>query len=453
VIRPATGPSYDVGGLRADVPAAAAAGLAEAAVFCLPAYLAVTGGGATAIPLTVFLPLFLVADAAAVALACRHRESVGTGPAIAAAATVAGVLLAGGGTQRVIFTVAVCLLVGLRAVIVGFRDWGEPVGASFAIGAVLLGAEAVVGTTAPHDWGPPLVVLMPMFFIASLVSRAVSIWMSDDPDESGVIPMDRRMHRVLDAVVTTVWIPIAMAVAALLGMRGGVLDHVGSTLAPLGNALVSILVFVFAQLSRPIFWLVDRLGIDPAGVRRLFARVQRSVDQGRDQALRQAGHSSLLGRLVGLALLGLAAWGIVRLIRRIRPETRGAESRRVPAAIVETVLPLADTQDVRRQTFARRTLPADRVRRWYAEILLALERRGVEKEPAHTPGEFASAVTGIYPECGGSFRAITRAYEDVRYGAARLDRNALRELDGHHRSVLAAIRRRPPDLFPPATDP
>ena len=117
------------------------------------------------------------------------------------------------------------------------------------------------------------------------------------------------------------------------------------------------------------------------------------------------------------------------------------------------MLPVADTEDVRRQSFARRTLPADRVRRWYAEILLALERRGVEKEPAHTPGEFASAVTGIYPECGGSFLAITRAYEDVRYGAARLDRDALRDLDGHHRSVLAAIRKRPPGTYDAVRNP
>jgi hypothetical protein len=170
--------------------------------------------------------------------------------------------------------------------------------------------------------------------------------------------------------------------------------------------------------------------------------------------LRQVGHTSLLGRVLGLVLFVLVVWSVVRLIRRIRPEKRGAEPRRSPAGVVEAGLPLPTPEDPRPRTITRRVPPADRVRRWYAEILVALARRGVEKEPALTPGEFAAEVTGIYPECGDSLRAVTRAYEDVRYGSARLDRDTLRALDGHHRSVLAAIRRRPPearDGSPPET--
>ena len=63
----------------------------------------------------------------------------------------------------------------------------------------------------------------------------------------------------------TIWVPVAMVAAVGLGLRDGVLDHLGSFLAPVGNALVSLLVFIFEQLARPIFWLVDKLGIDPEG--------------------------------------------------------------------------------------------------------------------------------------------------------------------------------------------
>jgi hypothetical protein len=450
VIRPAVGPRYADGSLRADVVAAAAAGLAEAAVLCLPVHLAITGGGAATIPLAAFLPLFLAADAAAAALACRFRESPRTGSAIAAGATVVGILLAGGGMQRAIFTVAICLLVGLRAIMLGFRDWRDAIGATFAIGAVVLMVEAVIGTTASRGWGPALVLLMPAFFVASLVSRAVSIWMSGDAGESQ-IHADRRTEWMRRSAVGTIWIPIAMAVAAFMGIRGGALDRVGSTLAPVGNALVSVLVFVFAQLSRPIFWVVDQLGIDPEGVQRLLARVQRGADRARDRAFLQTGHASLIGRLLGLALLVLAVWSIVRLIRRIRPEERGAEARPSPSTVVEAGLPIPERDD-RPRTITRRAPPADRVRRWYAEIMVALARRGMQKDPALTPGEFASAVTVAYPECGTDFQAITRAYEDVRYGAARLDGDTLRGLQRHHRSVLVAIRRRPPDPSAPATD-
>ena len=69
----------------------------------------------------------------------------------------------------------------------------------------------------------------------------------------------------------------------------------------------------------------------------------------------------------------------------------------------------------------------------------------MDKDPALTPAEFAPAVAEAYPESAGDFDALTRAYEDVRYGSAHLDRAVLRELDGHRRSILAALRRRAPE--------
>ncbi len=54
--------------------------------------------------------------------------------------------------------------------------------------------------------------------------------------------------------------------------------------------------------------------------------------------------------------------------------------------------------------------------------------------PATTPAEFAPEVATAYPESAAGFDALTRAYEDVRYGSAHLDEASLRELDEHRRT-------------------
>ncbi|MGZ5212951.1 MAG: DUF4129 domain-containing protein, partial [Actinomycetota bacterium] len=426
--------------LRVAVAAAVPAALAEAAVLCLPVHNVVTGGAGATIPVAVFLPLLLAAFAVAVALVTRYRSSSRVASLVAVAAVASGVLLARGGVQREVFTILVFLLVGLRAVALGFRDWREPIAGSFLIGAVALAVASVVGVAAPQDWGPPLIVVMPVFFVGSLVSRAVSVWMSDDAEE---LRPDERERWLRRAVTATLWVPVAMAAAVGLGLRDGALDHLGSFLAPAGNALVSLLVFVFAQLSRPIFWLVDKLGIDPEGARRVLDRVQQSAARARGRAAEQVGHPSLIGRVLGLTLFALAVWALIRSMRRLTPES--VESDRpaeLPAAAVTSgTLPEPPLAAPR---IARREPPADRVRRWYGEVLSALARRGMDKDPALTPAEFAPEVAAAYPETARDLDALTRAYEDVRYGSALLDRATLRELDANRRRIIAALRRRAP---------
>ena len=393
------------------------------------------------IPIVAFLPLFLAAFAVTVALATRYRSSTMVAPAVAVAAIVAGVLLARGAVQREVFTVLVFLLVGLRAVALGFRDWREPVAGTFLFGALVLAVESIVGAAAPQDWGPPLIVLMPVFFVGSLVSRAVSVWMTDDAEDLRPGERERWLRR---AVTDTWWIPVAMVAAVVLGLRNGVLDRLGSFLAPVGNAVVSLLVFVFEQLARPVFWLVDKLGIDPEGARRVLERAQRRAAHAGSLAADRVGQPSLLGRMLGLALFVLAVWGVIRFMRRLRPESVESDLPATsPAASVTSGTLAEPPAEPRRVT--RREPPADRVRRWYGEVLAALARRGVDKDPALTPAEFAPAVAEAYPESAGDFDALTRAYEDVRYGSAHLDRAVLRELDGHRRSILAALKRRAPE--------
>ena len=139
MMRSLTAPD-DAGGTRLRVAVAAAipAALAEAAVFCMPVYTLVSGGVRAPIPIALFLPLFLAVFAATVALATRYRSSTMVAPTVAVAAIVAGVLLAHGAVQREVFTVLVFLLVGLRAVGLGFRDWREPVAATFLFGGLVL---------------------------------------------------------------------------------------------------------------------------------------------------------------------------------------------------------------------------------------------------------------------------------------------------------------------------
>lgn len=425
----------------AAVSAAVAAAIAEAAALGLPLHALVSAGSGTAIPLALFLLALLSAFAVTVALACRYRSSPRVGTFTASAGVIAGLVLGRGSAQHFVLIVLVFLLVGIRAVTLAFRDWREPIAASFLVGAVVLVVQAVVAS-ASNDWSHPLIVLTPVFFIGSLTSRAVSVWSSDDAEE---LMQERRDHWLRRSVTGTAWIPVAMMTAVVLGVRGGALDRVGSFLAPVGDVLVSLLVFVFSQLSRPIFWLVDRLGIDPQSVQRAFARIQANADHARHRAVEQAGHPSLLGRMLGLTLFVLAAWGLIRFLRRLRPETRG-EGRRPSHAPVSTIsgsLPVPPVVAVRA---TRREPPADRVRRWYAEVLSALARRGVRKDPSLTPAEFGPEMTGAYPECAEAFEALTRAYEDVRYGSLQMDRAGLRRMDGHHRTILAAIRHRAPDL-------
>lgn len=60
---------------------------------------------------------------------------------------------------------------------------------------------------------------------------------------------------------------------------------------------------------------------------------------------------------------------------------------------------------------------------FYRRLMAALEKRGAKREPYQTPLEFASAV-GI-----DEARAITHAYNRVRFGAARLSASERREIE------------------------
>src|SRR5207245_10843010 len=94
-----------------------------------------------------------------------------------------------------------------------------------------------------------------------------------------------------------------------------------------------------------------------------------------------------------------------------------------------------------RRSRSHRELPADTVRRWYAEALLALERRGLAKPPAATPAEFLEGVQRAFPGCRTQFMALTRAYEDVRYGSLGVERSVMQGLEEGRTTLMETLRR------------
>ena len=135
--------------MHAAVGAAAAAAVAEAAVWCLPVHSIVSAGREVAVPLSLFLPLFVTAFAVAVALACRYRSSPQVGAFAASAGVIAGLVLGRGSVRHIVFLVFVFLLFGIRSVMLAFRDWSEPIATPFLIGGLALLAEAVIATAGP----------------------------------------------------------------------------------------------------------------------------------------------------------------------------------------------------------------------------------------------------------------------------------------------------------------
>ena len=64
--------------------------------------------------------------------------------------------------------VALTLLVCLRALTLGIRDWRSPIQAEFGWGAAAIGLEAILSAGPQPNWKPALFLFVPMFFIGSL---------------------------------------------------------------------------------------------------------------------------------------------------------------------------------------------------------------------------------------------------------------------------------------------
>jgi len=430
------------------VLAAALAATAEAGIVYLPVAMIAREAGDTGGPL-VHYPLFLILFVAATTLATRFRAS----PRLAGAAGAIAVAL--GLVQAVVWwtprpvdlagSVLLVLVVALRIVTLGLRDWRSPVNGSFALGAVILLAE--IATASPATgWAPLLPAVVPVFFLASLASRAASVRLVGTPADGGpAVP------RRVGAPLLVGGLALTMGVAGVLGGPRGALAGLGRAAFPILSQLLSILLRVVGVLSWPFIWLLQRLGLDASVLQHRLRDASEEVVRG---ARSGEPPSPLLGRIVGvLVLVGLIALLLVtiRAIGRSRARVRRVldEFGPPPGALPGTRGP-----GRHRRPRLRRELPVETVRRLYAEVLLLLERHGMVRGSSVTPQEHLAAGGAAFPDLARDLAVLTRAYEDVRYGYVAIPEAVVQDLRRRHARITEVLRaRRAPEPAAPAGAP
>jgi hypothetical protein len=416
-----------------ELRACGLAALAEAGVLVLPLWLVLTETRGLHIGVMALAVPFVAVYVGGAVLACRFRASRNVAIVAAATAILAGLWLGHGQMNQTVFAVLICLLVTFRLVTLALRDWRLPIHAEVGWFTLALGLEVLVAAGATREWHGPLLLIVPVFFVAAFASRASTVWTFGAAGE-----LDERVRAawIRRAVLATTALVGAMIAAVLLSIEGGVFDRVGRWLTPVADALVSFFAWVLSQAARPIFWLVDRLGIDPDAVRD-FLNGLRNGAAGRTLNEQRAAGESLVQRMLGLLVFAAIGYAVYRAIRRFRPPS-GSESES-RAVGTQSEGSLAVTEPLPARPRFRREPPADTVRRSYAEAVWALRRREVVREPWQTPAEFAPVVAQAVPACADSFEELTRAYEDVRYGSLRLDDAALGRLRTGQERIMAAL--------------
>jgi len=419
---------------RRELRACGLAAIAEAGVLALPTWLLMNETRGIQISVHSLMVPFVAAYVGGALLACRFRASRGVAIVGVGVAGVAGVWLGFGDLNTIVFAVVVCLLVGLRLTTLALRDWRQPIHAEFGWFALALGLEVIIASDATPEWRGALLLIVPLFFVAALASRASTVWTSGG---AGELDDEVRAVWIRRAVIATGALVVAMLVAAGLSARGGVFDRVGAWLTPAANAIAAFLAWGLSQAARPVFWLVDQFGIDPDRVREFFESLREGAARRAAARGGEIGEPAAWQRLLALIIFAAIGYAIVRAIRRFRPPAGGLEpATGVPGGIAESALE-PDEATVRPRF--RREPPADAVRRMYAEALDALLRRDIAKDPWQTPAEFAPTVAEAFPSCADEFVELTHAYEDVRYGNLRLEGDAIGRLQAGQRRITAAL--------------
>lgn len=433
---------------RASVLPALLAALGESAVLFLPLRdIAINEGRVVAGPMVHYW-LFVLVFACGVAVATRLRGFSRFLPAVGGLAVaiggVQGVWWSTGDAVTATASVVLWLLVAARIFTLALRDWRDPIGTSFGVGSGVLLAEIVLmGGFAETRAVLPAAV--PQFFLVSLASRAASLRLSTKrvsisrPDSMEQDrPVAGASARTGMGVLAIAVLGLLMAVAVVLGGRHGGLLLLGKLILSL---VLPLLAYVLAPVAKfllgALVWLFGLLHIDLSPLRSLA----RTIDNFR---VRPPDATSSGGGPVGrvLALLVLLALGYL-LVRTIRVRWQRFERKGQPDEEAPVAMPMSIFAPRRRRKGprSRQELPADTVRRWYAEALLVLERLGLPKAPSRTPGEYLREVTFAFPECAAGFTALTRAYEDVRYGSRTFDRDTLGTLEANRQLAMTALSR------------
>jgi uncharacterized protein DUF4129 len=419
---------------RRALPATLAA-IAEAGVLYVILHdVAINEGRATGGPMASY-PLFLATFTAGVALATGFRQSLAAKLAIPVGALGIGALQATvwgrGGPQAIGTAEILALILALRVATMAVRDWREPVAESFALGTVfLLGEVAFVARTDALGGLMPFIAAL--FFAGSLASRAASVWLANRPE--GVLEPSRpRARPQRSAVVLVVLLGVALIIAVMLGSRGGPVEVSGAFLYRWAAEGIAFAGGLLAAVLLPVLsWFLSLVNvhIEPQSVKQTAQQIKPALSSG----------GAPIERIIGAVAFVLILLLLLRAIRRqwklLQPEPPGPEPDPEPDA--------GDVPQRRRRARTpriRRELPVDTIRRWYAEALLALERLGLPKPPSRTPGEYLPEVARAFPESARGFTALTRAYEQVRYGSIALDRDAVGRLEVERDGAMQALGR------------
>ena len=432
--------------MRARRGAAVAAGLAALAESCVwffpAAAVSVTLGGAldpTFADLAAFAGVFTAATVAAVLAGGGTAVTAGLLLASAALGLAEGIGTSTAQPGGTIVALIVAGALGARAGTLALRDWREPIAGSFALGALALLIAVAGSGFAGHAGGRLLAAALPVFFLGCLASRAASVRLARGWD----VRDGRRVGVSLGVVGA------AMGLAALFGGTAGLFRRVGGLIAPPVGWVASGILLVITWIATPFLWLADQFSIDLRGLQRALRELRTNVEEGTQGGASGAG---TLQRVLGVAFIALVVVGVLMLYRRIR-DRRVPDIRRGTADAVEVAAVAGgDERGIPRipRPARRRRVPAETVRRWYAEALEALVRLRLDRAPARTPAEFAGEVAVAYPEAGDPFRALTRAYERTRYGLVPATAEELRELrDGRERLMRELKRAEPlPEPLP-----
>ena len=424
------GNTEDAGG-DGRTRAALLAGLAEGAVLALPVQVAFAGAETGPGTVALFVLGFVPAFAAGVVWLRRASHDRGSAATAGLAVAIVAALAAPGSLSRAVYAAAIGLVVTALAASLAFRDWREPLWGAIAWCGLGIGAEAALSIGGGlATWRAPLALLIPTFVVSAFAARATTVWNEEGAPRTDGLPWLRRSSRLLAGLTMTA------VIAAVLALRNGALERLGAIATPIVAAVVAFVVDVVTFLLQPVFWLADQVHLDPEVMRRLGANFHRRVAEARTDT----GGSPLartIGRFIGLAIVVLVAWLAWNGLRRVRVRTAAVRDTTSVGSATSTALP-SGPEGGRRRSRGQR-LPADRVRRWYAQMLLALDRAGIRKDPSTTPSEFVPQVADAFPAIADGFATLTGAYEDVRYGSLRLSGADLRELARAHRAMVRGV--------------
>ena len=425
--------------------AAALAGLAEAGLaFLIVAEVATEGANAKVGPLLIY-PVFLALFTGGVVLGMRLRGI----RAYAAGALGVGVVLAllqglawgHGDVLGVSLLIVVMAFAAARTVTLVRRDWSEPVEGSFLGGAAVLLLEVALAPSATRLWQRLIPFVVVLFFVGSLASRAVSMTVLERSRKDAA-PVRRARDDLPRPAAFLAILVALMGLAALLGSSNGLLQRLGG---PVYDVAVLIIVGSGWLLARiiyvPAYGIFHLLHINLAGLRALAERLH---DVAVHPARGRGGGKDWLVRLAGFAFLAGVGYLLARTTGRwLRQLQREHTPTRKPAVMTEDVIAFGAPRGERRP-FLRRELPADVIRRWYAEALVALEGRGLARPSGATPAEYLADVARAFPTTGAAFAQLTRAYEDVRYGSLAVDRAVVRRLNEGRAAMMDSFRREAP---------